>query len=222
MWTFSVSPTDPSDVTLTLEDPMVLALLACSQAHDERTQAHTMRVADWALALGSAWGLDAAALERVALAAALHDVGKIAVPAAILNKPGPLTAEEYEVMRGHAEATRHILERLPWPESERQIPHLAASHHEKWDGSGYPRGLAGEEIPLEARIIAIADVYDALISDRVYRPAMSQEQACALMASQGGHSFDPGLLRCFLETVQPRQASANVTARGRKDCLVPA
>jgi len=133
-------------------------------------------------------------------AAPLHDVGKVAIPDAILLKPGKLTAEERAIVETHAEEGHRLLKG-----SSSAILDLAAtialSHHEKWDGSGYPRGVRGEAIPIEGRIVAIADVFDALSSDRVYRKAFPVEEAVAMMRSERGKHFDPVLLDAFLEVL---------------------
>jgi HD-GYP domain-containing protein (c-di-GMP phosphodiesterase class II) len=167
---------------------------------DEDTGAHIERIGRFSTLLAEHVGLDAELCERLGYAAPLHDVGKVAIPDAILLKPGPLTAEERAIVETHAEEGHRLLRG-----SSSSILDMAAtialSHHEKWDGSGYPRGLAGEEIPIEGRIVAVADVFDALTSDRVYRTAYSVEQAVHLMREQRGHHFDPVLLDTFLEVL---------------------
>jgi putative two-component system response regulator len=167
---------------------------------DEDTGAHIERIGRFSRLLAEQAGREAEFCERLSHAAPLHDVGKVAIPDAILLKPGPLTPEERAIVETHAEEGHRLLRG-----SSSRILDLAASialsHHEKWDGSGYPRGLAGEEIPVEGRIVAIADVFDALTSDRVYRRAFSVEQAVAMMREQRGSHFDPILLDAFLEVL---------------------
>ncbi|MGH2854875.1 MAG: HD-GYP domain-containing protein [Solirubrobacteraceae bacterium] len=167
---------------------------------DEDTGAHIERIGRFSTLLAERLGLDGELCERLAYAAPLHDVGKVAIPDAILLKPGPLTAEERAIVETHAEEGHRLLRG-----SSSSILDMAAtialSHHEKWDGSGYPRGLAGEEIPIEGRIVAVADVFDALTSDRVYRGAYSIEQAVQLMREQRARHFDPELLDIFLEVL---------------------
>ncbi len=167
---------------------------------DEDTGAHIERIGRFSTLLADRAGLDRELCERLGYAAPLHDVGKVAIPDAILLKPGPLTAEERAIVETHAEEGHRLLRG-----SSSSILDMAAtialSHHEKWDGSGYPRGLAGEEIPVEGRIVAVADVFDALTSDRVYRTAYSVEQAVQLMREQRGLHFDPVLLDAFLEVL---------------------
>jgi putative two-component system response regulator len=142
----------------------------------------------------------------------MHDVGKIAVPDAILFKPGPLTAEERATIELHAEAGYRILVGSG-AELLQMAATIARSHHEKFDGTGYPRGLAGEEIPLAGRIAAVADVYDALTSDRVYRPALPVHEALAIMREGRGKHFDPAVLDAFLEIVE-QQPCSDITLQG--------
>jgi len=134
------------------------------------------------------------------MAAPMHDVGKIAVPDSVLLKPGPLNSAERAVMETHAEIGRELL-----AGSGEELPELAATitwtHHERFDGGGYPRGLRSEGIPLEGRIAAVGDVFDALTHDRVYRPAMSVEEAVDLMRRASGAHFDPEVLECFLDAM---------------------
>jgi HD-GYP domain-containing protein (c-di-GMP phosphodiesterase class II) len=167
---------------------------------DEDTGAHIERIGRFSRLLAEQAGREAEFCERLSHAAPLHDVGKVAIPDAILLKPGPLTAEERAIVETHAEEGHRLLRG-----SSSRILDLASSialsHHEKWDGSGYPRGLAGEAIPIEGRIVAIADVFDALTSDRVYRRAFSVEEAVAMMREQRGQHFDPILLDAFLEVL---------------------
>jgi putative two-component system response regulator len=143
-------------------------------------------------------GLAPELCEQLRIASPMHDVGKIGVADAILLKPGPLDADERAEMERHPVIGYRILsgsgaELLDFAAS------IAWTHHERFDGSGYPRGLTGEEIPLEGRIAAVADVFDALTSDRVYRPAFSRAQACAMMRAARGSHFDPQVLEVFLE-----------------------
>ncbi len=130
------------------------------------------------------------------LASQLHDVGKVAIPDNILLKHGKLTPEEFEAMKGHAETGFQMLSGAA-SEVVQLGALIARTHHERWDGSGYPRGLAGEDIPPEGRIAAIADVFDALTSDRVYRPAFPVKSAVEMMRAERGQHFDPELLDGF-------------------------
>jgi putative two-component system response regulator len=125
----------------------------------------------------------------------LHDIGKIGVPDEILHKPGPLDDREWKIMRCHPELAYNMLYPIAYLHQALDIPYC---HHEKWDGSGYPRGLRGEQIPMAARLFAVVDVWDALSSDRVYRKAWAHEQVIAYMREQSGKHFDPQVLEIFL------------------------
>ncbi|MDR2670920.1 MAG: HD domain-containing protein [Oscillospiraceae bacterium] len=144
----------------------------------------------------SEWDLDV-----VFSSAQLHDVGKIAISGAILNKPGKLTDEEFEIMKTHVQIGVDAIERIEAAASQREFLHhakvIASTHHEKWDGSGYPRGLRGENIPLEGRLMAVADVYDALISARPYKEAFTAHEAERIMEEGRGVHFDPVLVDVF-------------------------
>jgi len=167
---------------------------------DEDTGAHIERIGRFSTLLAEQIGMEEELCERMVHAAPLHDVGKVAIPDAILLKPGSLTPQERAIVETHAEEGHRLLKG-----SSSVILDLAAtialSHHEKWDGSGYPRGVAGEAIPIEGRIVAIADVFDALTSDRVYRKAFAVEKAVEMMRSERGKHFDPVLLDAFLEVL---------------------
>ncbi|HEY3758162.1 MAG TPA: HD domain-containing phosphohydrolase [Solirubrobacteraceae bacterium] len=174
---------------------------------DEDTGAHIERIGRFSTLLAEQVGLELELCELMSYAAPLHDVGKVAIPDAILLKPGSLTAEERAIVETHAEEGYRLLRG-----SSSSILDMAAtialSHHEKWDGSGYPRGLVGEQIPIEGRIVAITDVFDALTSDRVYRPAFTIERAVEMMREQRGRHFDPVLLDTFLEVLSSTGADA--------------
>ena len=178
---------------------------------DEDTGAHIERIGRFSTLLAEQVGLEAERCELMSYAAPLHDVGKVAIPDAILLKPGSLTPEERAIVETHAEEGHRLLRG-----SSSSILDMAAtialSHHEKWDGSGYPRGLVGEEIPIEGRIVAITDVFDALTSDRVYRPAFPLERAVEMMREQRARHFDPVLLDTFLEVL----SSSGPDARAKR------
>jgi CheY-like chemotaxis protein len=167
---------------------------------DEDTGAHIERIGRFSTLLAEHVGMDTDFCATLTHAAPLHDVGKVAIPDAILLKPGKLTAEERAIVETHAEEGHRLLRG-----SSSSILDLAAtialSHHEKWDGSGYPRGVTGEAIPIEGRIVAVADVFDALTSDRVYRKAFTVEEAVEMMLEQRGQHFDPVLLDAFMEVL---------------------
>ena len=147
--------------------------------------------------------------DNVMLAAPMHDIGKIKIPDAILNKPGKLTAEEYEIMKGHSAYGAEIIEKTMRDIEDEDYFEIACNiakyHHERYDGEGYPDGLKEDEIPLEARMMALADVYDALVSERVYKEAFSEEEAVRIIEECSGTQFDPELARLFLECVRERK-----------------
>lgn len=184
-------------VVLSSQEETILRLVRASEFRDDETGRHVQRMSRYCALLAKRLGYDAERSELVRLASILHDVGKIGIPDDILHKPGPLTADEQVVMRRHVEIGYSIL-----VGSEGELLQTAAAiawtHHEKYDGTGYPRGLASEVIPLEGRIAAIADVFDALTSDRVYRPAFSLDQTVSMMRENCGKHFDPALLEVFL------------------------
>ncbi len=152
-------------------------------------------MAEIATDLARAMGLSEAELVHIRRGALLHDMGKIAIPDQILNKPGPLTEEEMTVMRRHPRFAYEMLAPITFLHSAIDIPYC---HHEKWDGSGYPRGLKGREIPLAARIFAVVDVWDALRSDRPYRNGWPEEQVIAYILTQSGTHFDPEVVETFM------------------------
>jgi putative two-component system response regulator len=186
---------------------------------DEDTGAHIERIGRLSAQLAEELGMAPAFCHRLSYAAPLHDVGKVAIPDAILLKPGPLTPSERAIVETHAEEGHRLLSR-----SSSSILDLAAtvalSHHEKWDGGGYPRGLAGEEIPIEGRIVAVTDVFDALTSDRVYRKAYSKDEAIEMMKEQRGRHFDPMLLDAFLELIGAARSEVSMAPLGDTDSLV--
>jgi PAS domain S-box-containing protein len=166
---------------------------------DRETAGHTERVTKLTLDLARAMGLDEARLIHIRRGSLLHDIGKLGVPDHILFKPVELTVEEREIMERHTEHAYEMLAPISYLKPALNIPYF---HHERWDGTGYPLGLKGEQIPLEARIFAVVDVWDALLSDRPYRNAWSREQAFAYILSQAGIHFDPRVVDCFLEMIK--------------------
>ncbi len=166
---------------------------------DKETEGHSRRVTELSLALGHRLGLDEDALTNLRRGALLHDIGKMGVPDAILQKPGSLTNEEWTIMERHTTFARDLLWPITFLRPALDVPY---SHHEKWDGSGYPEGLAGKDIPLPARIFAVADVYDALTSDRPYRPAWDRSRALEHIRKQAGKHFDPAVVDAFLSLMQ--------------------
>ncbi|MDP2299372.1 MAG: HD domain-containing phosphohydrolase [Actinomycetota bacterium] len=174
------------------------------EMRDAETLGHTVRSAGLAVEMASALGVPEAELRHVHRGALLHDIGKMVVPDSVLNKPGPLDDEEWVVMRRHPEYARDFLSRIDYLRPALDIPYC---HHERWDGTGYPQGLAREAIPLPARVFAVIDVYDALTSDRPYRKAWSRADALAHIRSGAGTHFDPAVVDVFLDLVDGASAA---------------
>src|SRR4029077_20872231 len=171
------------------------------QALNERypdLQAHQRGVGALVLAVGRRMGVDGEELDVLARAAELHDVGKIAIPDAILNKPDPLDEEEWRFMRRHTILGERILMAAS---ALRPVARLVRSSHERFDGDGYPDGLRGEEIPLGARIIFVCDAYDAMTSERAYSPAIAPSEAIAELRACAGSQFDPDVVEAFVQTL---------------------
>jgi putative two-component system response regulator len=166
---------------------------------DNETEEHSRRVLELTDRLACELGMEKQTLEHLRLGALLHDIGKVGIPDSILLKPGTLTNEERKVMMTHPAIGKRILKPLGLPSAAMD---LVYHHHERWDGSGYPDGLAGEKIPLPARIFAIVDVWDAITSDRPYRPAWDTDKAIRYISEQAGMSFDPLLVEKFLILIQ--------------------
>jgi putative two-component system response regulator len=186
----------------------VYRLARATMCRDEETGAHIRRVGLFSELLARALGWTSVYVEHIRIAAPMHDIGKIGIPDAILRKPGKLTADEYKLMKQHTIIGAEILagSHSPVLKLAREI---TLAHHEWWDGRGYPAGLRGDAIPESARIVAIADVYDALTHDRVYRPALPEEEALMIMERGAGTQFDPLLFDLFLSVVpQMRLISA--------------
>ncbi len=165
---------------------------------DRKTEGHSQRVTGLTLRMAQLMHLSEDDLVHVRRGALLHDIGKIGIPDSILLKPGPLSVEEWAEMRKHPTFAYELLAPIAYLRPALDIPYC---HHERWDGTGYPRGLKGIEIPLAARIFALADTWDALCSDRPYRPALRKEHATTYIREQAGRHFDPGLIDLFLELV---------------------
>ncbi len=179
------------------------ALALAIEAKDHTTHDHLRRVRIYALELGTRMGLSELDLQSLLAAALLHDIGKLAVPEHIISKPGRLTPEEFEKMKIHPVVGAQILEQVKFPYP---VVPVVLSHHEKWDGSGYPTGLKGEEIPIGARILSVVDCLDALASDRQYRRALPLDQAMQIVCSESGKAFDPAVVQllesCYVELEQ--------------------
>ena len=181
----------------------IKSLALAVDAKDQYTHQHILRVQRYAVATARQMNLPASDLEGVTTGALLHDIGKIGIPDAILLKPGRLTEEEFALVRQHPTIGAQILGpvEFPWP-----VLPVVKYHHEKWDGTGYPEGLSGEDIPLTARVLAVADVYDALTSNRSYRNAWTHEKALAEIERGAGTHFDARIVAAFLRVIDPVRA----------------
>jgi putative nucleotidyltransferase with HDIG domain len=168
---------------------------------DKETEGHTQRVANVTERLAWTMGLNEAELIHIRRGALLHDIGKMGVPDEILLKPGPLTDEEWVVMKRHPALAYEMLSPIHYLRPAIDIPYC---HHEKWDGTGYPRGLKGEQIPLAARLFAVVDVWDALRSDRPYREAWPEEKVLEHIRTQAGTHFDPKVVELFLKVMSEK------------------
>jgi HD-GYP domain-containing protein (c-di-GMP phosphodiesterase class II) len=189
-------------------ESFIRTLAASLDARDDSTAGHSARVGAYSAGIGRMMGLGDADVRLIYYAGLLHDYGKIGIRDDVLLKPAELTADEYEHVKEHPLHTFRLLSKIRLPEDLADIPVVAAAHHERWDGSGYPNGLKGEEIPLGSRIVAVADAYDALTEERVYQEAWNPQKAIAELKRQSGRYFDPDVIEAFLEyfaaEVEPR------------------
>ena len=179
------------------------------EAKDACTSQHTEEVVRLAVAVAAELDLDLEAVRSVELGAVLHDIGKVRVLESILNKPGPLTDEEWELMRTHPEVGEHILRPI---QSLQAILPIVRHHHERWDGAGYPDGLAGRAIPLGARIVAVCDAYRAMTEDRPYRDSLPEAAARAELEHGAGRQFDPDCVTALQQALDRRGSAATVVA----------
>jgi putative nucleotidyltransferase with HDIG domain len=189
------------------------ALALAIEAKDQTTHDHLERVEVYAVEVGKELGLTPSELEAVRASALLHDIGKLAVPEYIISKPGKLTPEEFEKMKVHPVVGAEILERVRFPYA---VAPIVQSHHEKWDGSGYPDGLAGEQIPIGARILSAVDCLDALASDRQYRRALPLEEAIRVVQAEAGKSFDPTVVEVLARRCVELELLAKSGSHGEK------
>jgi len=180
-------------------DQTLVGWAAALDLRDHSTAEHTLRVTSWTVALARSLGIDGDDLVAVRRGALLHDIGKMGVPDAVLSKPGPLTDDEWALMRRHPQLAVEFLGGIDYLRDSLDIP---AHHHERWDGTGYPAGLRGEEIPRAARLFAVVDVYDAVTSQRPYREPLSTPDAVALLEAGSGSHFDPEVLRAFVDLLE--------------------
>ena len=197
---------------------MIDALARAMTARDGDTQQHSQRVQRYAGALAREAGItDYPTLEAIDVAALLHDVGKLGIPDRVLHKPGPLTAGEYDQVKQHVIIGSDLLSAVAFPSS---LALIVRHHHENWDGTGYPDGLRGEGIPLGARVLAIVDCYDALISDRPYRRALSHGCAVAMIHDGRSTLYDATIVDAFLGIVQRLRSGSAKEAGGRPQTRV--
>jgi len=181
---------------------------------DHETKDHTYRVTKMTVDLANKIEIPSAELIHIQRGATLHDIGKMGIPDHILYKPGPLSKEEWHIMRQHPRYAYELLSPIEYLRPAKEIPY---SHHERWDGSGYPLGLSGEEIPLSARMFAVVDVYDALVSDRPYRSAWSKNEALHYLQEQKGILFDPNIVSAFLDLIEEKEI---VISKNQKELRV--
>jgi len=191
------------------------ALVASTEARDPITAGHSERVTDYAVGICQELGLSSDYTDMIRVAASLHDYGKIGVDDAILKKNGRLDEAEYEHIKTHAVKTRNILQRVNFEGIYKEVPEIAASHHEKLDGSGYPSGLKEDEIPLGAKVIAVADVYEALTSRRHYRDPMPVNEALDYLVENIGNHFDRQCVGAFINYFNSHLSSIEYVPKGK-------
>jgi putative nucleotidyltransferase with HDIG domain len=200
---FATAPAAP----LLVETSLVDALARTMYVRDRLTHDHSERVRDYALELAAEADVrDELTLAAIRTAAVVHDVGKLGIPDRVLQKAGPLTAEEYEIVKQHATIGADLMAAAGGPGL---LPDIVRHHHENWDGSGYPYRLAGDAIPVGARVIAIVDGYDALTSDRPYRRALSHNSALAMIHERRATMYDPRMIDAFMRVLWRRSTVAN-------------
>src|SRR5207244_7114886 len=190
-----------ADLHLSTIEALALAI----DAKDQTAHNHIRRVQLYAVGLARALGVSERDIQGVKTAALLHDIGKLAVPEHILSKPGPLTPEEFQKIRAHPKVGADIISAVPFPYP---VSPLILSHHERWDGKGYPTGLKGEDIPLGARILSVVDYFDALMAERPYHKAMSFDAAIGLLQQEAGKGLDPAVVAKFIELIPGMQEEA--------------
>ncbi|MEK7448681.1 MAG: HD domain-containing phosphohydrolase [Planctomycetota bacterium] len=188
------------DELLMVNNEMVKRLLVATEFRDDETGQHIIRVGKYSRLIGKRLNLESSYLNLLEQAAPCHDIGKIGIPDKILLKPGKLTLEEFEEMKKHTVIGGHILEGSKFS-LVKMAQEIALTHHEKWDGSGYPHGLKDENIPMSGRITAVCDVFDALTSKRPYKPPFSWDKSLAIIKEETGRHFDPNAVEAFFKTL---------------------
>ena len=194
---------------LALRTSLVCSFNQLLDLKDLNTGVHSTRLAEWALHVAGELGLHGSCLADIEVAALLHDIGKIGIPDAILNKPARLTEEEYALMKKHPEYGWLVLRKIPGLESASL---MILHHHESYDGTGYPGGLKGEEIPIGSRIVSVIDAFDAMISTRPYRDGLPFEEAERRLLEGSGTQFDPGILEHFLPVARAEMSAVFAAA----------
>ncbi len=197
----------PDDIPIAVVETVTSLALAID-AKDHYTQGHSQKVSAYAVMIAKTLGMSEAEVEEIRLAGLLHDIGKVGIPETILNKSGPLDASEWETMKTHTELGAKILEPL---KAMNRIRHMVRHHHEFFDGTGYPDRLPGKHIPYGARVIAIADAYDTITSERTYKKARTSEDAFAELERCAANQFDPEIVQVFIEAMR-RAPHASVEA----------
>jgi len=201
------------------EEEIALRLISAAGHRDEETGEHIKRIGLYSVVIATALGWDHERIENLRVGAPMHDVGKIGIPDHILRKPGPLSPEEYQIIKQHPRIGAGILggSKIPLLQTAADI---ALYHHEKWDGSGYPEGLSGKDIPEAARVVAIADVYDALSNDRVYRLMYPEKEVLGIMTKKRGSHFDPEIFACFLANLPAMEKILHANQDAAGECYL--
>ncbi len=194
---------------VTLRTSLICAFNQLLDLKDLNTGVHSTRLAEWAIHVASELGLEEPALADIEVSALLHDIGKVGIPDAILNKPARLTPEEYELMKKHPEYGWAVLHQVP---GFQQASLLILHHHESYDGKGYPGGLRGDEIPIGSRIVSVIDAFDAMVSSRPYRTGLPLEEAVRRLTEASGTQFDPSVVKIFLPLAEAEMPSVFAAA----------
>jgi putative nucleotidyltransferase with HDIG domain len=208
------------DFSASLNLRTVAAIGAAAEIKDPYIRGHQQRASRWAAALAERMGVSPDEVRDIRIAGLLHDIGKVTVSEGILNKPGKLAEEEFAKIKEHAALGAMMI--ISEVEGLQRLVPIVRHHHERFDGKGYPDGLAGEEIPLEARIMSVVDVFDAMTHDRAYRKALTREEAIAELERGAGTQFDPAVVEAFLALVERRGEELPVAAEAASEDSQPA